>query len=43
MEKQLMEQEIQQSNVSQNLYDTKAARIEDQVAVLFKLHARCEI
>jgi E3 ubiquitin-protein ligase BRE1 len=31
MEKQLMEQEIQQSNVSQNLYDTKAARIEDQL------------
>ncbi|CAJ2669905.1 unnamed protein product [Trifolium pratense] len=31
MEKQLMEQEIQQSNVSLNLYDTKAARIEDQL------------
>ncbi|WJX81476.1 ubiquitin-like modifier hub1 [Trifolium repens] len=34
MEKQLMEQEIQQSNVSQNLYDTKAARIEDQIQKL---------
>jgi hypothetical protein len=44
MEKQLMEQEIQQSNVSLNLYDTKAARIEEQVArSWFKSHARCEI
>ncbi|CAJ2669904.1 unnamed protein product [Trifolium pratense] len=34
MEKQLMEQEIQQSNVSLNLYDTKAARIEDQIQKL---------
>ncbi|WJX75961.1 ubiquitin-like modifier hub1, variant 2 [Trifolium repens] len=31
MKKQLMEQEIQQSNVSLNLYDTKAARIEEQL------------
>jgi E3 ubiquitin-protein ligase BRE1 len=34
MEKQLMEQEIQQSNVSLNLYDTKAARIEEQIQKL---------
>jgi len=27
-----MEQEMQQSNVSLNLYNTKAAKIEDQVA-----------
>ncbi|WJX75960.1 ubiquitin-like modifier hub1 [Trifolium repens] len=34
MKKQLMEQEIQQSNVSLNLYDTKAARIEEQIQKL---------
>lgn len=31
MEKRLMEQEMQQSNVSLNLYNTKAAKIEDQM------------
>lgn len=32
MGKRLIEQEIQQANVSLNLFDMKAARIEDQVA-----------
>lgn len=31
MEKRAMQQEIQQANVSLNLYDSKSARIEDQV------------
>ncbi|RDX94706.1 E3 ubiquitin-protein ligase BRE1-like 1, partial [Mucuna pruriens] len=31
MEKRVMEQEIQQANISLNLYDMKAARIEDQL------------
>ncbi|KAK7293410.1 hypothetical protein RJT34_16275 [Clitoria ternatea] len=30
MEKRVIEQEIQQANISMNLYDVKAARIEDQ-------------
>lgn len=39
-----MEQEMQQSNVSLNLYNTKAAKIEDQVArSWFKSHVRCEL
>ncbi|KAG5088186.1 hypothetical protein JHK86_000798 [Glycine max] len=32
MEKRVIEQEIQQANISLNLYDVKATRIEDQVA-----------
>jgi len=32
MEKRVIEQDIQQTNTSLNLYDMKAARIEDQVA-----------
>lgn len=44
MEKRLLEQEIQQSNVSLNLYDLKAAKIEDQVnGSCFKSHFRCEL
>ncbi|MED6111642.1 ubiquitin-like modifier hub1 [Stylosanthes scabra] len=31
MEKRVMQQEIQQANVTRNLYDSKAARIEDQL------------
>lgn len=44
MEKRLLEQEIQQSNVSLNLYDLKAAKIEDQViSSCFKSHFRCKL
>jgi E3 ubiquitin-protein ligase BRE1 len=31
MDKQIMEKEIQQANISLNLFYVKAARIEDQV------------